>query len=73
MNPNFMQLMSMMRSGQNPSVVAQKMLQQNPQFNAIMNQVKNSGMSMKDFTMQYAKQNGIDINSLMQQFGMGNK
>jgi len=74
MNNNMMQAMlSMVRNGQNPNVLAQQILAQNPRFNAIMNQVKNSGMSMKDYTMQYAKQNGIDINSLMQQFGMGNK
>ena len=50
----------------------QQIMQSNPQFNAILNQARQSGMSMKEFTMQYAKQNGIDINSLinaMQQRG----
>lgn len=43
----------------------QQMLNNNPQFNAILNQAKQSGMSMRDFTMQYAKQNNIDLKPYM--------
>ena len=49
----------------NPNQVMQNMVQQNPQFNAILNQAKQSGMSMKDFTLNYAKQNGIDIQPML--------
>ena len=74
MNNNMMQAMlSMVKAGQNPNMLAQQILQQNPRFNAIMNQVKQSGMSMEQYTRQYAKQNGIDIDSLMRQFGQGGR
>ena len=49
----------------NPNQVMQNMVQQNPQFNAILNQAKQSGLSMKDFTLNYAKQNGIDIQPML--------
>ena len=43
----------------------QQMMNNNPQFKAILNQAQNSGMSMRDFTMQYAKQNNIDIQPML--------
>lgn len=57
-------LMSMLSRGR-PQDVIQQTLQNNPQFNAILNQAKQSGMSMKDFTMQYAKQNNINIQPML--------
>lgn len=57
-------LMQLLTQG-NPEQVMQNMVQKNPQFNAILNQAKRSGMSMKDFTLQYAKQNGIDIQPML--------
>ena len=57
-------LMKLLTQGK-PEQVMSKMVQQNPQFNAILNQAKRSGMSMKDFTLQYAKQNGIDIQPML--------
>jgi len=54
-------LMQIMSSG-NPQQMMQQMMQQNPQFNALLNQQKQSGMSMEQFVRQYAKQNNIDIN-----------
>lgn len=57
------QIMSM---GKNPQQALQQMVSQNPQMQYVFNQVKQSGMSMKDYTLHYAKQNNIDINSLIQ-------
>lgn len=57
-------LMQMMASG-NPQQMMQNMARQNPQINAILNQQKQSGMSMEQFTRQYAKQNNIDIDSMI--------
>lgn len=65
-------LMQMMSSG-NPQQMMQNMVRQNPQINAILNQQKQSGMSMEQFTRQYAKQNNIDLNPMinaMKQRGM---
>ena len=66
MNGNPMQiLMQLMSSGGNPQVMLQNMARQNPQFNALLNQQKNSGMSMEQFTRQYAKQNNFDIEPML--------
>ena len=40
-------------------------------MNAIMQQVQNSGMSMKDFTMQYAKQNNINMQPFLNMMPKG--
>lgn len=58
-------LMNILASGKNPEALVKNMISQNPQFNAVYNQAQQSGMSMKDFTMQYARQNNIDIQPLI--------
>lgn len=40
---------------------AEQVINSNPQFKAILNQAQQSG-SVKDYVLQYAKQNGIDVN-----------
>lgn len=57
------QVMSM---GKNPQNIVQQLVNQNQQFQYVFNQVKQSGMSMKDYTLNFAKQNNMDINSLIQ-------
>ena len=54
-------LMALLNGGANKEQFVQNLISQNPQMNAIMQQVQNSGMSIKDFTMQYAKQNNINL------------
>lgn len=66
MAPDFNMLMSLLSAGNNPQQIVQNMVRQNPQFNALLNQQKQSGMSMQDFTMQLARQNNIDIQPLVQ-------
>lgn len=58
-------LMRMMSGGGNPQQMVQMLMQRNPQFNAIMNQVKNSGMTTEQYARQYAKQNGINIDQMV--------
>lgn len=53
--------------GQNPQQIIQQMVQQNPQAQILMNQMQQSGMSMRDFTLQYARQNNIDLQPILQQ------
>ena len=66
MNQNAMQfLMQMLSSGGNPQQVMQNMMQNNPQMNAVLNQVKQSGMSMEQYARQYAKQNNINIDQML--------
>ena len=54
-------------NGQNPNQVLQQMIQQNPQAQVLFNQMQQSGMNIRDFTMQYAKQNNINIQPILQQ------
>lgn len=55
----------MITSGQNPNQLINQMVQQNPQAQILFNQMQQSGMSMKDFTMQYARQNNVNIDAIL--------
>ena len=73
MNNNVLNIFNQLISGgQNPQQVINTILMQNPQYKMIFNQIQSSGLSMKDYVIQYAKQNQIDIQpmiNLMQQKG----
>ena len=42
-----------------------QLIQQNPQAQVLFNQLRQSGMSIQDFTIQYARQNNININAII--------
>lgn len=66
MNSNPMNfLMQMMNMGNNPQAIVQQMVNQNPQMQVALNQFKNSGMTPKQYVMQYAKQSGIDLSPII--------
>lgn len=66
-NPNVMNmLMSLLQGGGNPQQYMQSIIKQNPQLNAVFNQMKQSGLSAKDFTIQFAKQNNINLEPFIQ-------
>lgn len=54
-------ILQVMSSGQSPEQLITQILQQNPQAQTLFNQMQQSGMSIKDFTIQYAKQNNINL------------
>ena len=58
-------VMQMLMGGSNPQKLANQLVQSNPQMNAIANQMKQSGMSSTEFLQQYAKQNGQNIQPLL--------
>ena len=58
-------LMQMMMMGNNPQQIMQNMMAQNPQANAVLNQMRSSGLTPEQFARQYAKQNNIDINGML--------
>ena len=60
-----MQIIQMLMQSRNPQQMLQNMMNNNPQMKAIFNQARNSGMSMEQFARQYAKQNNIDIDSML--------
>lgn len=58
-------IMQMMTNGQNPNQVVEQIISKNPQAQVLFNQMKQSGMSIKDFTLQFAKQNNINIDQIL--------
>lgn len=62
---NFMQ---MRNSGGDVRVLAQQLIMSNPQTQQMYEQMKNmsNGLSPKDFALQYAKQNGVSEEQLIQ-------
>ena len=68
MNNNLLQIMQMINPNMNPNQIMQQMISQNPQLQTILNQAQQSGMTPQQFAMQYAKQNNINIQPLIQMF-----
>ena len=66
MNNPMMIFQQMMSMGNSPQQVEQMILQQNPQLQVIMNQMRQSGLAPMDFVMQYAKQNNINPSMINQ-------
>lgn len=55
-----------LQGGGNPQKIIENMVRQNPNSQAILNQMQQSGMSPKDFVLQYARQNNINISQIVQ-------
>ncbi|MDD7245153.1 MAG: hypothetical protein PUH07_08625 [Methanobrevibacter smithii] len=73
-NNPMQQMLQMLSMGNNPNQVVQMLAQQNPNVQAILNQMQQSGMTPQQFAMQYARQNNIDINQVANVFRkMGGK
>ena len=54
-------ILQMIMSGQNPQMVMQNIIRQNPQAQVVLNQMQQSGMTPEQFVMQLAKQNNVNI------------
>ena len=68
MNNNIAQfILQTISAGVNPQQTLNQLIQQNPQAQILFNQMKQSGMNMKDFTLQFAKQNNINLEPILQQ------
>lgn len=66
MNNNIANLvMQIMSNGQDPNQIVQQIISKNPQAQVLINQMQQSGMSPKEFTLQYAKQNNINIDPIL--------
>lgn len=64
-NVDINSLMTLLSMGNNPETIVKNFVSNNPQANAILQQAQQSGLSMKDFTMQYAKEKGINIQPII--------
>lgn len=58
-------IMRIMTNGQNPNQVVEQLISKNPQVQALFTQMKQNNMSIKDFTLQYAKQNNINLETIL--------
>lgn len=66
MNNNIANLIiQMMTNGQNPNQVIEQIISKNQEAQILFNQMKQSGMSVKDFTLQYARQNNVNIQPIL--------
>ena len=73
-NNPMQQMLQMLSMSNNPNQVVQMLAQQNPNVQAILNQMQQSGMTPQQSAMQYARQNNIDINQVANAFRkMGGK
>ena len=52
-------------SGMNPNQIMQNVIQSNPQAQVILNQMQQSGMTPRQYVMQLAKQNNINLNPMI--------
>ena len=57
--------MQLIAGGMNPQQIIQNITQQNPQVQVLLNQARQSGMTPQQYAMQYAKQNNINIQPLI--------
>lgn len=57
-------IQGMMQGGQNPQVLANQILQQNPQFARMI-----QGQNVQQMAMEAMRQQGIDHNQIAQMFG----
>lgn len=55
----FMNLLSM---GNNPNQIISNIINQNPNLQVPLNQMQQSGLTPKDYVLQFARQNNIDLN-----------
>lgn len=58
-------LMQMISMGNSPQKITEQILYQNPQVRTAFNQMQQSGMTPQQFVFQYAKQNNINIQPLI--------
>ncbi len=54
----------LMASGQNPQMIIENLMRQNPNAQAILNQMNQSGMNPREFVQQYCRQNNIDLSQI---------
>lgn len=64
MNP-LMLLCQMMTMGNNPQQIIQNLITQNPQYKNILNQAQASGLNPKDYVIQVARKQNIDIQPML--------
>ena len=72
---NPMQLFQMLSGSNNPQMMFQQMLQQNPQMSSALSQIQNStqGADPREIAMQLARQKGVSEQQIMSLFNSLNR
>lgn len=72
---NPMQLFQMLSGSNNPQMMFQQMLQQNPQMSSALSQIQNStqGANPREIAMQLARQRGVSEQQIMSMFNSLNR
>ena len=65
-NPIFNYLIQGITRNVNPDILLNNIINQNPQMRVVLNQMQQSGMTPKQYVMQYAKQQNINLNPILQ-------
>ena len=70
-----MQMFQMLQGAQNPQVMFQQMLRNNPQMTSALTQIQNStqGSNPRDVAMQLARQRGMSEQEVMNMFNSLNR
>lgn len=72
-NNPMLQIMNVMRAGGNPGAMLQQMAGQNPQVRQAMQMMRGkSSAELQQMARNMANERNIDLNQLLQQFGMAN-
>ena len=62
-------LMQLLTMGNNPQQIIQDLMVRNPQAQIVLNQMQQSGMNPKQYAMQYARQNNINLQPFINTIG----
>jgi hypothetical protein len=70
-----MQMFQILQGAQNPQVMFQQMLRNNPQMSSALTQIQNStqGSNPRDVAMQLARQRGMSEQQVMNMFNSLNR
>jgi hypothetical protein len=59
-------VLNMLNIAKNPNQIIEELIKRDPQASILLNQMKNSGLSPQNFVKQYAKQNNINLEPILQ-------
>lgn len=66
-NQNIAQIKNMMRSIGNPQMMLNQMMMRNPQYNQVMEYIKQNGGDPKTAFYKMAQEKGVDPNEILRQ------
>lgn len=65
---NIQDMLSLINKNTDPRALTNALLSRNPRLQPLFNQMKQSGMSEKDFVLAYCRQNNINVEPIVQMF-----